>query len=180
MEKLTCNGAKQIDLVDYLASLGHQPQKVNNQDYWYLSPLRDEKTPSFKVNRKLNVWYDHATGKGGNIIDFGTQYFNYSVAELLQRLSGQGIPSFSFQPQQQTGHSPDVRTSPAGERKKILTAKLSLWTAGYWRTNHYWTTCKNGTYRRTLPAGSAGRWTFFCTAKSKRSSVFRTTPEAMS
>ena len=66
MEKLTCRGAKQIDLVDYLASLGHQPQKVNNQDYWYLSPLRDEKTPSFKINRKLNVWYDHATGKGGN------------------------------------------------------------------------------------------------------------------
>jgi len=43
MEKLTCRGAKQIDLVDYLASLGYQPQKVKNQDYWYLSPLRDEK-----------------------------------------------------------------------------------------------------------------------------------------
>ena len=82
MEKLTCSGAKQIDLVDYLASLEHQPQKVNSQDYWYLSPLRDEKTPSFKVNRKLNVWYDHATGKGGNLIDFGTQYFNCTVAEL--------------------------------------------------------------------------------------------------
>jgi DNA primase len=83
MEKLTCIGAKQIDLVDYLASLGHQPQKVNNQDYWYLSPLRDEKTASFKVNRKLNVWYDHATGKGGNVIDLGTEYFKCSVADLL-------------------------------------------------------------------------------------------------
>jgi len=47
MEKLRCSGAKQIDLVDYLASLGHQPKKVKNQDYWYLSPLREEKTPSF-------------------------------------------------------------------------------------------------------------------------------------
>lgn len=38
-----CAAARQIDLVDYLASLGHQPQKVRNQDYWYLSPLREEK-----------------------------------------------------------------------------------------------------------------------------------------
>lgn len=126
MEKLTCSEAKQIDLVDYLASLGHQPQKVKNQDYWYLSPLRDEKTPSFKVNRKLNVWYDHATGKGGNLIDFGTQYFNCSVAELLQRLSGQAGPSFSFHPQQQTGHSHSVQPSPAGEKKENPESKIVI------------------------------------------------------
>lgn len=126
MEKLTCSGAKQIDLVNYLASLGHQPQKVNNQDYWYLSPLRDEKTPSFKVNRKLNVWYDHATGKGGNLIDFGTQYFNCSVTELLQRLSGQSIPSFSFHPQQQTGHFPTVQPPPADEKKENPESKIVI------------------------------------------------------
>ncbi|WP_325637607.1 hypothetical protein, partial [Chitinophaga sp.] len=33
MKNLMCAEAKQIDLVDYLASLGHQPQKVRNQDY---------------------------------------------------------------------------------------------------------------------------------------------------
>lgn len=126
MEKLTCRGAKQIDLVDYLASLGHQPQKVNNQDYWYLSPLRDEKTPSFKINRKLNVWYDHATRKGGNLIDFGTQYFKCSVAELLQRLSRQAVPSFSFHPQQQTGHLHSIQTSPAGEKKENPESKIVI------------------------------------------------------
>lgn len=126
MEKLTCNGAKQIDLVDCLASLGHQPQKVNNQDYWYLSPLRNEKTPSFKVNRKLNVWYDHATGKGGNLIDFGTQYFKCSVTELLQLLSGQSIPSFSFHPQQQTSHSQTIQPSLAGEKKENPESKIVI------------------------------------------------------
>lgn len=123
MEKLTCSGAKQIDLVDYLASLGHQPQKVNNRDYWYLSPLREEKTPSFKVNQKLNVWYDHATGKGGNLIDFGTQYFNCSVAELLQRLSGQTILSFSFHPPKPTGCLHNVQPSLAGEKKENSESK---------------------------------------------------------
>lgn len=48
-----CAEAKRIDLVGYLASLGHLPQKVRNEDYWYLSPLREEKTPSFKANRRL-------------------------------------------------------------------------------------------------------------------------------
>jgi DNA primase len=80
--------AKQIDLVDYLSTLGFKPAKIRGNDYWYLSPLRDEKTPSFKVDRKINCWYDHGMGKGGNMVDFGMAYFNCSSAEFLQRLNG--------------------------------------------------------------------------------------------
>jgi hypothetical protein len=57
-------------------------------DYWYLSPLRDERTPSFKIDRKINCWYDHGMGKGGNLVDFGMAYFNCSSTEFLQRLNG--------------------------------------------------------------------------------------------
>ncbi|MFC0771644.1 CHC2 zinc finger domain-containing protein [Terrimonas alba] len=101
--------AKQIDMIDFLKSLGHTPQKIRNNDHWYLSPLREEKSPSFKVNRQLNVWYDHGTGEGGNLIDFGIRYFKCSVTELLQKLSLQQSPGFSFHP-----HS----YQPAGEKKK--------------------------------------------------------------
>ena len=80
--------AKQMDIVDYLAKAGHHPVKIRNHDYWYLSPIRDEKTPSFKVNRKLNRWYDHGIGKGGNLVDFGILYHQCSVGELLQKLGG--------------------------------------------------------------------------------------------
>jgi hypothetical protein len=80
--------AKQIDLVDYLSILSFKPAKIRGNDYWYLSPLRDEKTPSFKIDRKINCWYDHGIGKGGNLIDFGMAYFNCSSAEFLQRLNG--------------------------------------------------------------------------------------------
>jgi len=59
MKKMSCEDARQIDFVDYLASLGYHPQKSRGADYWYLSPLREEKTPSFKVNRQKNLWYDH-------------------------------------------------------------------------------------------------------------------------
>jgi len=98
MGKLTCALAKQIDLLSYLASLGYQPKKIRGQDHWYLSPLREEMTPSFKVDKKLNIWYDHGIGKGGDLIDFGTLYFGCTISDLLQKLSLQPIPSFSFHP----------------------------------------------------------------------------------
>lgn len=87
------NKVKQTDLVEYLSSLGFRPSKIRGNDYWYLSPLRDEKTPSFKVNRKINCWYDHGIGKGGNLVDFGMLYFNCSATDFLKKFNN----NFSFQ-----------------------------------------------------------------------------------
>ncbi|MEO5996577.1 MAG: hypothetical protein ABIN89_07605 [Chitinophagaceae bacterium] len=39
----------QIDLVQYREKLGYRPANIKNQEYWYSSLLRDEKTPSFKI-----------------------------------------------------------------------------------------------------------------------------------
>ncbi|WP_298737651.1 toprim domain-containing protein [uncultured Chitinophaga sp.] len=125
MKKLICAEAKQIDLVEYLASLGYQPQKVRNQDYWYLSPLRDETEASFKVNRRLNVWFDQGTGKGGDLIDFGTLYFNCSVSDLLQRLSQyQPGPALSFHPHPGSGDRRQGAASFAGEKKDTPDNKI--------------------------------------------------------
>ena len=94
-QKINCNEAKRMDIVTYLESLSIKPEKVNGNDYWYLSPLRDEKTPSFKINRKLNVWYDHGLGKGGKLVDLGILLHHCSVQEFLEKLNTQGN-SFSF------------------------------------------------------------------------------------
>jgi DNA primase len=96
-ETMLCKKANQVDLVNYLKKLGHEPQKIRGNDYWYLSPLRQEKTASFKVNRKLNIWYDHGTGKGGTLVDFGIVYFNCSVKELLSKLRDEIGMNVSFQ-----------------------------------------------------------------------------------
>lgn len=90
--RLSIDEARQIDMVDYLSKLGHSPSKIKNFDYWYLSPLREEKTPSFKINRKLNCWYDHGIGKGGNLIDFAILFHNCTVGEFLKEVNGH----FSF------------------------------------------------------------------------------------
>jgi len=98
-EALLCKQANRIDLVDYLEKLGFSPLKIRNSDYWYLSPLREEKTPSFKINRRKNVWFDHGLGKGGSLVDFGILYYRCSVKELLFKLSEQNGNLVSFHPQ---------------------------------------------------------------------------------
>lgn len=112
-QRLTIDEAKEMDMVDYLSSLGHEPSKIRSKDYWYLSPLRDEKTPSFKVSRRLNRWYDHGLGKGGNLIDFGIEYHHCSVSELLDRLNG------NFSLHQPVSHSAKATDEPE-QKIKIL------------------------------------------------------------
>jgi hypothetical protein len=82
------NDARQLDLVNYLSSLGYQPIKIRANDYWYLSPFRDEKHASFKVNRKLNCWYDHGMGNGGTLVNFGMLHFHCTALEFLKSLQG--------------------------------------------------------------------------------------------
>jgi hypothetical protein len=128
--KMTIAEAKKIDLVEYLASLGHQPKKVSGVDYWYNSPLRIENTPSFKVNSKLNLWFDFGTGKGGTIIDFGIQYFGCDIAEFLGRLEGiVNKNNFSFHQQSIGAHQEKATQKPKINVKAIREIQNSQWKA---------------------------------------------------
>ncbi|WEK17952.1 MAG: toprim domain-containing protein [Candidatus Pedobacter colombiensis] len=85
-QSISCSQARKIDIVNYLDSIGFQPHRIKGSDYWYHSPFRLEKTPSFKVNKELNRFYDFGEGWGGNLIDFGTHFYNCSVADFLKSL----------------------------------------------------------------------------------------------
>ena len=84
---LSFSQAKQIPITEYLTGIGLVPSKVKGNDHWYFSPFRDERTPSFKVNTKLNVWYDHGSGEGGTLIDLGAKLHQCSLHEFLEKLS---------------------------------------------------------------------------------------------
>lgn len=88
---MNCQQANQIDLVDYLASLGFKPEKIRQDDYWYLSPNHAENTASFKVNRSKNIWFDHGTGEGGNLVDFAMRYFRCGLTEALNKIEAGNI-----------------------------------------------------------------------------------------
>lgn len=107
--RMTIDEIRKLDLVDYLASLGHQPEySRKGNDFWYLSPLRTEGEASFKVNRNLNRWYDHGLGKGGNLIDFGLAYFGCTVSEFLDKFTpGFALQQVSVTEGQNPVHGPD-------------------------------------------------------------------------
>jgi DNA primase len=98
-------------LIEYLYALGYQPEKIRNNDYWFLSPLRAETTASFKVNKLLNQWYDHGAGKGGDVVDFALLYHHCPLHEILENLAY----NLSFHPHQ----SPSQKPLNAGEKGHI-------------------------------------------------------------
>ena len=50
--------------------VGEDTERGNGPRYGlYLSPLREEHMPSFKVDYERNLWYDFGLGEGGSIID---------------------------------------------------------------------------------------------------------------
>ncbi|CAA9202217.1 toprim domain-containing protein [Flavobacterium collinsii] len=90
--------AKEISIEKVLQNLGCEPTKSNENESWYLSPFRIEKTASFKLNRKINRWFDHGEQKGGNVIDFVIEKFGFNVTEALSYLE-KFDSFFSFQKQ---------------------------------------------------------------------------------
>jgi hypothetical protein len=105
---------KRIDLVGYLDSLGHQPKLIRNSDFWYYSPFREEKTPSFKVNRQRNVWFDHGSGEGGTIIDLGVKLFNCTYHELIEKLTN-GNSILNKRPE-----APPIKASTTKSKIEVL------------------------------------------------------------
>lgn len=56
-----------VPITGLLEQLGIMPKRCRGKEYWYCSPLRDERNASFKVDMQRNVWFDFGAGIGGDI-----------------------------------------------------------------------------------------------------------------
>lgn len=109
--------AKQIRIVDFLQSLGYKPVRTINNQYWYLSPYREEHTASFKVNDRLNEWYDFAISEGGGLIELVMRLYGMrTVSEALRLIACQT----AFLPASLVQIQPDTTTEDAMRGIKIL------------------------------------------------------------
>jgi len=79
---------KQISITDYLQQQGYSPARVQGIHFWYYSPLRNESTPSFKVNTERNQWYDFGTGEHGDIIDLVRTLQHCTMNKAIELLIG--------------------------------------------------------------------------------------------
>jgi len=80
---------KNIQIADFLAEKGYLPISKKGANWWYLSPLHNENTASFKVNVDKNVWYDFGLGKGGGLATLvNLLYHPNNFQDYLHHLSG--------------------------------------------------------------------------------------------
>jgi hypothetical protein len=113
--------AKELNLNEFLAWLGHSPAKTEAGENWYFSPFRDEKSPSFKVSANGKWWTDFGASPlssqttanrtaqkfaGGSIIDFALYYWQLSPDDRTTALSHirqtAGNPTYTSLPKAQT------------------------------------------------------------------------------
>ena len=78
-----CN---RISIRDFLARRGIQPKYERNGYGMYLSPLREERTPSFKVDYVQNLWYDFGLGEGGTLLTLVMRLERCDSREAVRRL----------------------------------------------------------------------------------------------
>lgn len=73
-----------VDILDYISQFTDFTEK--NGEYWALSPLKEENTPSFSVRKEENAFYDFSSGVGGNVLTFIRYYYKCGYAEAIEKL----------------------------------------------------------------------------------------------
>ena len=94
---MNCSQFNKISLEEVLQSLGHFPAKQSEKEAWYLNPFTSENHASFKLNKRLNIWYLFSEGIGGNNIDFMKKYLNTSISKVLTWAEDNNFSSFQNQ-----------------------------------------------------------------------------------
>lgn len=109
-----------VDILEYISQFTEFEEK--NGEYWALSPLKEEETPSFSVNTEMNRFYDFSSGKGGNVLSFIKSYYQCGdsrAADILREYAGEkGCSS----PRQKMEAS-KVAKKFAPKKKQIKTSK---------------------------------------------------------
>ncbi|MGD9928879.1 MAG: toprim domain-containing protein [Mangrovibacterium sp.] len=110
-KEMNCTEANKTPCTHIMTYHYNQAGEVKRNDVWFKAPNRNETTPSLKVNRIENIWYDYGSGKGGRPVDLVCYLSGVSVAGALLILSGivpAPVESFSFD-QQETVESGSIQ-----------------------------------------------------------------------
>ena len=62
-----------VDILEYISQYCDLEERSDGE-YWGLSPLKEENTPSFSVNTEKQKFYDFSSGQGGTVLDFIMKY----------------------------------------------------------------------------------------------------------
>ncbi|MCH7410910.1 toprim domain-containing protein [Belliella sp. DSM 111904] len=138
---MNCTQANKISISAYLSSIGIYPKRNLRYYSFYLSPFRQERTASFKVDHRLNLWIDFGdSNSGGTLVDLVLKLNpSFAVEDALSHLSDLNLGSLSphlHTPLLEAEIKPKISvtsTRPIGTNKVIsdylISRKISLSTA---------------------------------------------------
>ena len=75
-----------IGIREYLLRRRLQPHHETATHGMFLSPLREERTPSFSVRYDKGLWYDFGLGEGGTLLQLVMRLEGCSMAEAIRSL----------------------------------------------------------------------------------------------
>jgi hypothetical protein len=103
--------SKHIPISEILGKLNILPENPGKNELQFFSPWRNEKTPSFFVNVKQNLWFDHGEGVGGDLLRFVQIYLerqnqDCTASDALRWLSNMAgaIPEVAVFPRAKERH----------------------------------------------------------------------------
>jgi len=73
-----------IDILKYISQYTEFTER--NGEYWALSPLKEERTPSFSVRKEDRTFYDFSSGIGGSVLTFVRYHDHCGYEEAVRRL----------------------------------------------------------------------------------------------
>jgi len=76
---------KSVPIAYILQNLGYE---LRGRGEMFCSPLREDANPSFHINSKSNVWYDHGLGEGGDNIRLVQRLTGKSYHDALEYIAG--------------------------------------------------------------------------------------------
>ncbi len=91
------------NIVDVIGS--YFPLKKSGSNYKALCPFHQEKTPSFHVSEKKQIFKCFGCGKAGNVITFVQDYEKLSFMETIKKLAGRVGITISESPQAKLNRS---------------------------------------------------------------------------
>lgn len=84
---MNCSQANQLNINQFLIKLGLKVQRQSRNLTVYLSPIREDKQPSFCVYSDSNRWHDFGTGENGDLVSLVKKIYSCSTSDALEILS---------------------------------------------------------------------------------------------
>lgn len=92
------------DIVDVVGKYVNLKKKGAN--YFGLCPFHGEKTPSFSVNPRMQIFHCFGCGKGGDVIRFTMEYENLTFPEAIRKVAddvGYKLPEINQSEEEKKG-----------------------------------------------------------------------------